>query len=97
MVGCGRTLVPTYRRTKCSRVFQDTIVALEALTEVAILDEKLSLDMNVKVSYKKSGDFKSYHLTKTQPFTRPVEVTSSGAALPILLLDNRDPRRDWVL
>lgn len=53
---------------------QDTIVALEALTEVAILDEKLSLDMNVKVSYRKSGDFKSYHLTKTQPFTRPVEV-----------------------
>ncbi|XP_044162298.1 complement C5 [Bufo gargarizans] len=53
---------------------QDTVVALEALTEIAILDEKLSLNMDVKVSYKKSGDFQSYRLTEAKPFTRPVEV-----------------------
>ncbi|XP_073415037.1 complement C5 isoform X2 [Dendrobates tinctorius] len=53
---------------------QDTIIALDALTEVAILDEKLTLNMDVKVSYKKSGDFQNYRLTERQPFTRPVEV-----------------------
>ncbi|XP_075179021.1 complement C5-like [Anomaloglossus baeobatrachus] len=53
---------------------QDTIIALEALTEVAILDEKLTLNMDVKVAYKKSGDFQNYRLTDEQPFTRPVEV-----------------------
>ncbi|XP_075041770.1 complement C5 [Mixophyes fleayi] len=53
---------------------QDTITALEALTEVAILDEKLILNMDVKVSYRKAGDFKSYRLTDKNPFTRPVEV-----------------------
>ncbi|XP_077140967.1 complement C5-like isoform X2 [Ranitomeya variabilis] len=53
---------------------QDTIIALEALTEVAILDEKLTLNMDVKVSYRKSGDFQNYRLTEQQPFTRPVEV-----------------------
>ncbi|XP_073496915.1 complement C5-like [Phyllobates terribilis] len=53
---------------------QDTITALEALTEVAILDEKLTLNMDVKVSYKKSGDFQNYHLTEQKPFTRPLEV-----------------------
>ncbi|XP_075690703.1 complement C5 [Rhinoderma darwinii] len=53
---------------------QDTIIALEALTEVAILDDKLSLNMDVKVSYRKSGEFQNYRLTEKQPFTRPVEV-----------------------
>ncbi|KAM3911435.1 complement C5-like [Leptodactylus fuscus] len=53
---------------------QDTIIALKALTEVAILEEKLNLDMDVKVSYRKSGNFQSYHLTEAQPFARPIEV-----------------------
>uniref|UniRef100_A0A803K8I4 Complement C5 n=1 Tax=Xenopus tropicalis TaxID=8364 RepID=A0A803K8I4_XENTR len=53
---------------------QDTAIALEALTEVSIVDKKLTLNMAVQVSYKKSGDFKNYRLTETSSFTRPEEV-----------------------
>ncbi|XP_068105339.1 complement C5-like [Hyperolius riggenbachi] len=53
---------------------QDTIVSLEALTEVAILEAKLKLDMEVTVNYRKSGPFKNYRLTEKNPFAKPVEV-----------------------
>ncbi|XP_041428294.1 complement C5 isoform X1 [Xenopus laevis] len=53
---------------------QDTAIALEALTEVSIVDKKLTLNMGVQVSYKKSGDFKNYRLTETSSFTGPEEV-----------------------
>ncbi|OCT67066.1 hypothetical protein XELAEV_18038347mg [Xenopus laevis] len=36
--------------------------------------QKLTLNMGVQVSYKKSGDFKNYRLTETSSFTRPEEV-----------------------
>ncbi|OCT67067.1 hypothetical protein XELAEV_18038348mg [Xenopus laevis] len=35
---------------------------------------KLTLNMGVQVSYKKSGDFKNYRLTETSSFTGPEEV-----------------------
>uniref|UniRef100_A0A8C5RAQ3 Complement C5 n=1 Tax=Leptobrachium leishanense TaxID=445787 RepID=A0A8C5RAQ3_9ANUR len=53
---------------------QDTAIALEALTEVAILDDKLTLNMGVQVSYRKSGPFQDFQLTEKKPFTRVVEV-----------------------
>ncbi|PIO33649.1 hypothetical protein AB205_0125300, partial [Aquarana catesbeiana] len=53
---------------------QDTVMALEALTEVAILEKKLNLNMDVTVSYRRAGLFKNYQLTERNPFTKPVEV-----------------------
>ncbi|KAG8447546.1 hypothetical protein GDO86_014883, partial [Hymenochirus boettgeri] len=53
---------------------QDTAIALEALTEVALTDQKLTLNMPIKVAFRKSGDFKSYQLTEKSFFTRPEEV-----------------------
>ncbi|CAH2316664.1 complement C5 [Pelobates cultripes] len=53
---------------------QDTAIALKALTEVAILDKKLTLNMAVEVSYRKSGSFKDFRLTEQRPFSKPVEV-----------------------
>lgn len=49
-------------------------MALEALTEVAILEKKLNLNMDVTVSYRRAGLFKNYQLTERNPFTKPVEV-----------------------
>lgn len=53
---------------------QDTVIALEALTEVAILEKKLNLNMDVTISYRRAGLFKNYQLTERNPFTKPVEV-----------------------
>ncbi|XP_053551906.1 complement C5 [Bombina bombina] len=53
---------------------QDTALALEALTEVAISNRKLTLDMTVTVNYRKSGDFQKYLLTAKSPLTNPAEV-----------------------
>ncbi|KAM4696053.1 complement C5 [Rhinophrynus dorsalis] len=53
---------------------QDTVIALEALTEVAMMEKKLTLNMPVHVSYRKSGDFKRYELSEKSSFTRPDEV-----------------------
>ncbi|XP_030063429.1 complement C5 [Microcaecilia unicolor] len=69
---------------------QDTVNALEALTEYAILSKKLELNMIVRVSYKKGGDFQVYRLTETNHLARPAEValaddvivsTTSGTGL----------------
>ncbi|KAM5146274.1 complement C5 [Mantella aurantiaca] len=53
---------------------QDTVIALEALTEVAIFEKNLNLDLDVSVSYRRAGQFKNYRLTERNPFTKPVEV-----------------------
>ncbi|KYO23447.1 hypothetical protein Y1Q_0005805 [Alligator mississippiensis] len=53
---------------------QDTINALEALTEYSILAARLSLDMNVKVAYKNHGDLHLYKLTEQNFIGRPVTV-----------------------
>ncbi|KAJ6652850.1 hypothetical protein lerEdw1_010568 [Lerista edwardsae] len=45
---------------------QDTINALEALTEYSILVKRLALDMNIRLAYKSHGDFHQYRLTKHQ-------------------------------
>lgn len=53
---------------------QDTINALEALTEYSILVKRLELDMNIDVSYRNHGDFHQYRLTKTNYIGKPVEA-----------------------
>ncbi|XP_070812032.1 complement C5 [Pituophis catenifer annectens] len=54
---------------------QDTIIALECLTEYSILIKRLALDMNVKASYKFQGDFQTYRLTSSNYIGRPVDAS----------------------
>ncbi|XP_029469228.1 complement C5 [Rhinatrema bivittatum] len=53
---------------------QDTVNALEALTQYAVLNKKLELNMIVRVSYKKGGDFQHYELTEKNHLARPAEA-----------------------
>ncbi|XP_013917739.1 PREDICTED: complement C5-like [Thamnophis sirtalis] len=54
---------------------QDTVIALECLTEYSILIKRLTLDMNVKASYKFQGDFHTYRLTHHNYIGRPVDAS----------------------
>uniref|UniRef100_A0A8C8RER3 Complement C5 n=1 Tax=Pelusios castaneus TaxID=367368 RepID=A0A8C8RER3_9SAUR len=51
---------------------QDTINALEAVTEYSILVKHLWLDMDVKVAYKNYGDIQHYKLTEENYLARPL-------------------------
>ncbi|KAM9595853.1 complement C5 isoform 3-T3 [Morphnus guianensis] len=53
---------------------QDTINALEALTEYSLLVTRLNLDMNVKVAYKNYGDLHVFKLTEDNFVGRTVTV-----------------------
>ncbi|XP_042710316.2 complement C5 isoform X2 [Chrysemys picta bellii] len=53
---------------------QDTINALEALTEYSLLVQRLSLNMDVKVAYKNYGDIRHYKLTEENYIARTVEA-----------------------
>uniref|UniRef100_A0A663F1Q6 Complement C5 n=1 Tax=Aquila chrysaetos chrysaetos TaxID=223781 RepID=A0A663F1Q6_AQUCH len=53
---------------------QDTINALEALTEYSLLVRRLNLDMNVKVAYKNYGDLHVFKLTEDNFVGRTVTV-----------------------
>ncbi|XP_069465628.1 complement C5 isoform X2 [Ambystoma mexicanum] len=53
---------------------QDTLNALEALAQYDIEQKKLSLDMIVKVDYKKLGPFQRYEINEDRYFTKLVEV-----------------------
>ncbi|XP_075295627.1 complement C5 isoform X3 [Opisthocomus hoazin] len=53
---------------------QDTINALEALTEYSLLVKRLNLDMNVKVAYKNYGDLHLFKLTEDNFVGRTVTV-----------------------
>ncbi|KAG8141757.1 hypothetical protein E2320_006443 [Naja naja] len=55
---------------------QDTIIALQCLTEYSILIKRLTLDLNVKASYKFQGDFHTYRLTSSNYIGRPVDLRS---------------------
>ncbi|XP_015683531.2 complement C5, partial [Protobothrops mucrosquamatus] len=56
---------------------QDTIIALECLTEYSILIRRLELDMNIKASYKSRGDFHTYRLTSSNYIGKPVDASLS--------------------
>ncbi|XP_057580194.1 complement C5-like [Hippopotamus amphibius kiboko] len=53
---------------------QDTINAIEGLTEYSLLVKKLQLNMDIKVSYKHKGDLYHYKMTEKNFLGRPVEV-----------------------
>ncbi|NXV12344.1 CO5 protein, partial [Cepphus grylle] len=53
---------------------QDTINALEALTEYSLLVKRLDLDMNVKVTYKNHGDLHLFKLTEDNFVGRTITV-----------------------
>ncbi|NXK83722.1 CO5 protein, partial [Amazona guildingii] len=53
---------------------QDTINALEALTEYSLLIKRLNLDMNVKVAYKNHGELNMFKLTEDNFVGRTMTV-----------------------
>ncbi|KAL2781996.1 complement C5 isoform 2, partial [Daubentonia madagascariensis] len=53
---------------------QDTINAIEGLTEYSLLVKQLRLNMDINVSYKHKGDFYHYKVTEKNFLGRPVEV-----------------------
>nr|XP_048288168.1 complement C5 isoform X1 [Myodes glareolus] len=53
---------------------QDTINAIEGLTEYSLLAKQLRLNMDINVSYKHKGDFYHYKVTEKNFLGRPVEV-----------------------
>ncbi|KAM4847696.1 complement C5 [Urocitellus parryii] len=53
---------------------QDTINAIEGLTEYSLLVKQLQLNMDINVSYKHKGDFHHYKVTEKNFLGRPVEV-----------------------
>ncbi|XP_053512135.1 complement C5 isoform X2 [Artibeus jamaicensis] len=53
---------------------QDTVNAIEGLTEYSLLIKQLRLNMNISVSYKNKGDFYHYKITEKNFLGRPVEV-----------------------
>uniref|UniRef100_A0A8C4P9J1 Complement C5 n=1 Tax=Dromaius novaehollandiae TaxID=8790 RepID=A0A8C4P9J1_DRONO len=72
---------------------QDTINALEALTEYSLLVQRLNLDMSVKVAYKHYGDLHLFKLTEDNfvgrtvtPSTREPQSGSAHAVMDIGLV-----------
>ncbi|XP_023366346.1 complement C5 isoform X2 [Otolemur garnettii] len=53
---------------------QDTINAIEGLTEYSLLIKQLHLNMDINVSYKHKGDLYHYKVTENNFLGRPVEV-----------------------
>nr|XP_004662810.2 complement C5 [Jaculus jaculus] len=53
---------------------QDTINAIEGLTEYSLLIKQLHLNMDINVSYKHKGDFYQYKVTEKNFLGRPIEV-----------------------
>ncbi|XP_074779675.1 complement C5 isoform X1 [Athene noctua] len=53
---------------------QDTINALEAFTEYALLVKRLNLDMDVKVAYKNHGDLQVFKLTEDNFLGRTMTI-----------------------
>ncbi|KAG2470047.1 CO5 protein, partial [Polypterus senegalus] len=56
---------------------QDTIVALEALTEYALLAKRSTLDMIVTALYRKEGKMQEFDLSQEKSLAKPVEVTKN--------------------
>ncbi|XP_002916001.1 complement C5 [Ailuropoda melanoleuca] len=53
---------------------QDTINAIEGLTEYSLMIKQLHLDMDINVSYKRKGDLYHYKMTEKNFLGRPIEV-----------------------
>ncbi|XP_054249289.1 complement C5 [Indicator indicator] len=75
---------------------QDTINALEALTEYSLFVKRLNLDMHVKVAYKNHGDLQVFRLTEDNfvggTMTVPLEddiYVSTGSSTGIATVNVR--------
>ncbi|NXY54795.1 CO5 protein, partial [Callaeas wilsoni] len=75
---------------------QDTINALEALTEYSLLIKRLNLDMDVKVAYKNSGPLNLFKLTEDnfvgRTMTAPLQddlFVSTGSSTGIATVNVR--------
>ncbi|NXU04154.1 CO5 protein, partial [Buphagus erythrorhynchus] len=75
---------------------QDTINALEALTEYSLLVKRLNLDMDVKVSYKNGGPLNLFKLTEDnfvgRTVTAPLEddlYVSTGSSTGVATVNVR--------
>ncbi|NWW08684.1 CO5 protein, partial [Oreocharis arfaki] len=75
---------------------QDTVNALEALTEYSLLVKRLSLDMDVKVSYKNGGPLNLFKLTEDnfvgRTMTAPLQddlYVSTGSSTGIATVNVR--------
>ncbi|XP_037653273.1 complement C5 [Choloepus didactylus] len=53
---------------------QDTINAIEGLTEYSLLSKHLRLNMDINISYKHKGDFYHYKMTEKNFIGSPIEV-----------------------
>ncbi|XP_006865786.1 PREDICTED: complement C5 [Chrysochloris asiatica] len=53
---------------------QDTINAIEGLTEYSLLVKQLRLNMDINISYKNRGDIYHYRMTEENSLGRPIEV-----------------------
>ncbi|XP_043726458.1 complement C5-like [Cervus elaphus] len=53
---------------------QDTINAIEGLTEYSLLVRKLRLNMDIKVSYKNKGDLYHYKISEKYFLGKPIEA-----------------------
>ncbi|XP_069743623.1 complement C5 [Narcine bancroftii] len=53
---------------------QDTVTALEALTEYAINMKRAKLDMSITVAYKHFGKIQSFELNEQKPFASSIEI-----------------------
>ncbi|KAM4876956.1 LOW QUALITY PROTEIN: complement C5 [Thomomys bottae] len=53
---------------------QDTINAIEGLTEYSLLIKNLQLNMDINVSYKHKGDLYNYKMTDKHFLGKPIEV-----------------------
>ncbi|XP_043309645.1 complement C5 [Cervus canadensis] len=53
---------------------QDTINAIEGLTEYSLLVRKLHLNMDIKVSYKNKGDLYHYKISEKYFLGKPIEA-----------------------
>ncbi|XP_058997811.1 complement C5 [Mustela lutreola] len=54
---------------------QDTINAIEGLTEYSLMIKQLRLDMDINLSYKHKGDIHHYKMTENSFLGRPIEVS----------------------
>ncbi|XP_041050089.1 complement C5 [Carcharodon carcharias] len=53
---------------------QDTVTALEGLTEYIINMKRAKLDMSITIDYRKLGNIQQFELNERKSFARPVEI-----------------------
>ncbi|XP_051893146.1 complement C5 [Pristis pectinata] len=62
---------------------QDTVTALEALTEYVINMKRTKLDMSITVNYKRLGNIHRLELNEQKAFSRPIEIEKNDDVVVI--------------